>query len=445
MTARRWRVATRRQRRAHSEERFGFDEWMQFITSGNAVFPITGINTTLGGTKREPLEHSFPGYVRGIFKRNSIAFSCMELRRAVFSEVTFRFAQVNNGKRGQLFGTAALDVLEKPWPNGTMGDLASRMIQDTDLAGNFYAVRRGNTIYRRSPEKMRIVLTGDPRVDEFVDIAGYVYLPNGDGGPQSTYLPTEVCHWAPIPDPEALYRGMSWLTPVIREIEADGAATDHKTSYFRNGATPNFAVTLPQDVMTQEQFEDFRTKMLSAHRGPKNAYKTLYLAPGADVKPLGATLEQLAFNDTQGRDESRIAAAAGVPAVLAGLKESLQGSSLNTGTQGQARRRFADGTMRPLYRSAAASLQTLVPAPSASSILWYDDSQVAFFREDRADSAEIQVNKATMISTLVAAGYEPESVVRAVEAEDMTLLTHTGLYSVQLQPPATAAPAPAPL
>jgi hypothetical protein len=30
-----------------------------------------------------------------------------------------------------------------------------------------------------------------------------------------------VAHWSPIPDPLANFRGMSWLTPVLREIDAD--------------------------------------------------------------------------------------------------------------------------------------------------------------------------------------------------------------------------------
>jgi hypothetical protein len=120
--------------------------------------------------------------------------------------------------------------------------------------------------------------------------------------------------------------------------------------------------------------------------------------------------------------------------VIVGLKESMQGSSLNSGNYGQARRRFADGTMRPLFRSAASALETLVTPPNSGAILWYDDSQVAFFREDRADSAEIFYKKALTVESLVRAGYEPATVQDAVDNEDLRSLVHTGLFSVQLQP-----------
>lgn len=425
-------MATLRDRRAaarQSETRYSFDEFVKWKTVGNTTFPA-GVGTVTLGPGGKRAEGSDDHLVH--YRTNSTVFSCMLLRQSVFAEITFRYANVNNGRIGKLFGTPSLDLLAKPWPNGTTGELATRMIQDVDLAGNFFAVRHNNRLYRRDPRRMAIVLTGDPLTDEFVDVAGYVYQPVSGG--MFTYLPSEVCHWSPIPDPEATYRGMSWLTPVLREINADNAAQDHKANFFANGATPNIVVKFPEDVMDEDEFERFKAKMHQDYGGVTNAYKTLYLAPGADLEVVGTNLVQLAFDETQGRDETRIAAAGGVPAALVGLKESLKGSSLNTGNYSAARRRFADATMRPLYRSAAAALETLVPAPDASK-LWYDDGQVAFFREDRGDAATIENTKAISIRQLVDAGYTPETVVEAVEAEDMTLLEHSGLFSVQLQPP----------
>ena len=39
--------------------------------------------------------------------------------------------------------------------------------------------------------------------------------------------------------------------------------------------------------------------------------------------------------------------------------------------------------------------------------------------------------------TLVDGGFDPDSVIAAVTTGDMTLLTHSGTLSVQLQPPGT--------
>lgn len=432
-------MATHRQlRRLEAANRNGFDDYQAWIKMAGAQFPVQ--TSALLGV--DPLPDASVAAFTEIYKTNGVVSACMAVRQRIFSEVTFRFAQVTNGKTGRMFGTPELEILEKPWPNGTTGELAARMIQDADLAGNFYAVRVGKRLYRRDPAKTSIILSGDPAEDEFVDVLGYAYRPNGKQGPTYTYTPDEMCHWSPEPDPEHPYRGMSWITPILREIRSDNAATDAKAKTFANGMTPNLIVKFPEDVMNQDQFDRFKAKMESEYAGSAKSGKTMYLAPGADVEVVGANFQEMDFANTQGRDETRIASRAGVPAVIVGLKESLAGSSLNQGNYAAARRSLADITMRPLYRSAAAALETIVPAPQGkgASRLWYDDSGVAFFREDRGDAATIQSTQATTIKAYIDAGFDPESVIAAVEAEDRSLLKHSGLYSVQLQPAGAITP-----
>lgn len=424
---------TLRSRRA-PEERYGWNDYVQWVTSGQYAFP-TGVATTYANGRAETFGDDFTGYTH-IAKNHGIVAACIAIRASVFAEVRFRYQQFAGGQPAGLFGNASLDILDRPWPNGSTGELAARMIQDADLGGNFYAVRRGNRIYRRRPDKVVIALTGDPDADEFVDVAGYLYYPKGvqAGGQFYVYDPADVVHWSPLPDPEAEYKGMSWLTPVLREIRTDRAAQQYKQDYFDNAASPNMVVKTPEQVMTQEQFDMFVARLRAEHSGAGNRHKQLFLAPGADVEVIGANLQDLDLSNSVGRDEARIASAAGVPAVILGLKESMQGSSLNAGNYGQARRRFADGTMKPLYRSAAAALEKVVQVPSGAR-LWYDDSQVAFFREDRKDAADIFAVKAQAARTLIDAGFEADTVTDAVNVEDITRLNHSGLYSVQLQAP----------
>jgi len=71
--------------------------------------------------------------------------------------------------------------------------------------------------------------------------------------------------------------------------------------------------------------------------------------------------------------------------------------------------------------------------------LWYD-ARIPFMREDAGDIAAIQSQEATVIATLIREGFTAESVVLAVKNNDWTLLKHSGLMSVQLQPPGTEPP-----
>jgi hypothetical protein len=158
------------------------------------------------------------------------------------------------------------------------------------------------------------------------------------------------------------------------------------------------------------------------------------VAGGADPKPLSFDFSQLDFARLAGRAETRIAAAAGVHPVIVGFSEGLQGSSLNAGNYAQVRRRFVDGTLRPLWRAAAEALGRLVDVP-AGARLWYDDRDIAFLRQDVAEEARIRQTQAQTIVTLIRDGFEPESAVEAVITGDLRRLRHTGLISAQLRPP----------
>jgi phage portal protein BeeE len=226
---------------------------------------------------------------------------------------------------------------------------------------------------------------------------------------------------------------MSRITPVIREVQADSGMTMHKDSYLSKGATPNMIVKLDT---TPEDFERFVGKFKAMHEGAANAYKTLFLAAGADATVVGSNFQQMSFKEVQGAGETRIAAASGIHPVIVGLSEGMQGSSLNAGNFNSARRLTADKTLRPLWRNWCGSVSSVINVPSASE-LWVDLSDVAFLREDEKDAAEIQSTQSQSIKALVEAGYTPETVVDAVISGDFSRLKHSGLYSVQLQPPGT--------
>jgi phage portal protein BeeE len=431
-----------RRQRAQTDGRKAWSE-PNFWDLDRLRYPFLGSSSL--GSEREQIENDFEGYVQSIYKGDGPIFALMMVRQLVFSEARFQFRRITRGRPGDLFGDKALSILEKPWTNGTTGDLLSRMIQDVDLAGNAFIARVPGTdrLRRLRPDWVTIVSRSRSEPTLYgaaldAELLGYYYSPRAPGAATDTLLlPSQVAHFAPIPDPTAHWRGMSWLTPVLREISSDLAATRHKLSFFEHGATPSLAVRLDASV-TPEMFQRFKALMDENHAGADNAYKTLYLGGGADITPLTMDLRQLDFKNTQGAGESRLAAAAGVPSTIVGFSEGLQGSSLNAGNYGSARRRFADATMRPLWRNVAGSLASLIEVPGNAE-LWFDDRDIAFLRDDRKDSAEIQQAKAAAIRQLVDAGYEPKSVVAAIEAEDMTLLTHTGLYSVQLQPPGKTA------
>lgn len=403
------------------------------------------VNGLYAGREVERIANSLESYTQAAFSQSGVLFSVIAVRALVFSGVRFLWQQLKRGQTGDLFDSFDLRVLSTPWVGGTTQDLLLRMELDATLAGNSYWLRDRNELVRLRPDWVQVIL--EPRMIQGNMVGhrkiGFAYWEGGyrQNGPEpALFRPSEVAHYAPMPDPLAVYRGMSWITPVIPQIIGDKEMTRHKNSFFANAATPQLSVSLDKAV-SREQFEAFIDKFDDKYTGSQNAYKTMFLGGGADVKVIGTNFQQMDFSNVQGKSETLIAAAGGVPPIIVGLSEGL--ASATYSNYSQARRRFADGTLHPLWANAAGSLGQLFnrpkDLPGTSARLWYDASENPFLLEDRKDAAEIEGRKASTIRQLIDAGFKPESVVSAVQAEDMSRLQHSGLYSVQLQPPGTVA------
>ncbi|MGZ0231119.1 phage portal protein [Streptomyces sp. CPS1] len=412
------------------------DEWAQYFQFGDFGYPI--LQTSMSSIDEEQIAIT----ASAAYKTNGPVYALVLARLQVFSQARFQWTRFQGGQPTQLFGSPELSVLERPWPGGTTGDLLARMELHASLAGNAYVRRtKADRLNMLRPDWVIVVLGSQtdaqyPSEAPDVEVVGYVYkAPNC----AMQFFPVDgsngrVAHYAPVPDPDFNFLGMSWITPVLREMQADSLATEHKARFFQNAATPNMAIKFDPSV-NLEQVKEFKELMEEDHRGAWNAYKTLYLGGGADPKVIGADMKQLDFAATQGKGESRLAAAAGVPPSWVGFSEGLQGSALNAGNFNSARRRFADGTMQHLWTNAAASLEVLLTPPDSGSSLWFDTRSVAFMREDAGDLAGIQQKQAQTITALVRDGFTAKSAVDAVTNNDWGRLVHTGLTSVQLQPP----------
>lgn len=368
------------------------------------------------------------------YANSAVVFGLIGTRMRLFSQAEFKWQNLTDKS---LFGNPDLGILENPWPGATASELLARMEQDVSLAGNAYVRRAGDRLERLRPDKVTIVsqIMPDGNGGEIREVVGYAFDPgHTDEDRKPDFYPVdEVVHWSPEPDPTANYRGMSWLTAVLREIDADQELTDYKRSYLENAATPNMLIKYAQKL-GPDRVKGIAQAVRERHGGVDNAFKTLVLDEGADVTVLGNSLKDMAFDAVQAAGENRIAVASQVPAIIAGLKEGL--ASATYSNYEQAMRRFADLWARPQWESVCAALSKLVNVP-AGARLWFDVTGVAALRQGEKERADTMAVNASAASTLIQAGYEAASVTAAITSGDMSLLKHTGLVSVQMQAPGT--------
>lgn len=451
------RVSARAARLGRGDEsRFGIDDWIsQYLIPsagqfqfGGVTYPfggLSGLSQTLAGTRAAEIANSLPGY-RAALQQCPPAFAAQMFRALVLSQARFTFRNPPWHPRTprRQFSNGDLQVLERPWPNGTTGDLVSRMEWHAGLAGNAFVLRQPRRLRVMRPD-WTAILYGSETEPEWpsgaldAELLGYVHANRGIGnGEPRLLLPADVAHWAPLPDPEMTGLGMSWLTPAIREMQVDRLATEHQVRFFEQGATPNLVIKgIP--AMDRTKFDELVAMMEADHAGVANAYRTLYLVAGADAQVIGSNLVDLDLKGIQGARETRLSVLSRVPAALLGISEGLSGSSLNAGNFSAARRLFTDSWLSPTLQGLAASLSTIMTVP-ADAELWTDTTDMPILREDAKDAAEIEQVKANTIATYVKEGFTPASAVAAVRGQDITLLQHAGLVSVQLWEPGGESP-----
>ena len=440
---------------SRDESRYSIDTWIsQYLipsagqfTYGGQSYPYgygQGLNQTLAGNRVVEIANSIPGY-RMALQQCPPAFAAQMVRSLVLSQARFTFRnRMSAATPRWTFGNRDLSLLERPWVNATTGDLLARMEWHAGLAGNSFVLKRPGRLRVLRPDWTAILYGSEMEPDWAsgaldAELIGYVYRNRGTEDPH-LLLPEDVAHWAPLPDPEMTGLGMSWLTPAIREMQLDRVSTEHKVRFFEQGATPNLVVKgVP--AVSRTQFEELVSEMEDRHAGVANAYRTLYLTAGADASVIGANLAELDLENVQGATETRIAILSRVPAALLGISKGLTGSSLNAGNLAMTRRIFSDTWVYPALQDVASSLASIVNVP-ADAELWFDTADMPILREDAKDAADIEAIKADTINGYVKEGFTPESAIAAVRAQDVSLLKHTGLVSVQLQPPGERLPAP---
>ena len=394
--------------------RAGFNESM---ASGAAVYL-----GSYGDPGKEKALTNLVGAARDAYQSNGAVFAVILVRLALFSEARFVFQSLVDK---HVYGSQDLLILERPWPNCTTGELLARMEQDLSLAGNAYLWKaEPDRLVRLPPDEVTII--SEERhgpTGHYREVVGYDWdpapvqnvAPGTDNRSEQaqTFSVDEIAHWSPYPDPRAQFRGMSWLTPVLRDVQGDSAMTGYKIAYLDNAAAPNLLIRYQQKL--RPDTVDSIVERMKARYSGSNAFRTFVLDQGADATVLNNSLEQMSFATTQEAGVLRICMASGVDPILLGL-----GGTRAAVTYEQAMRRLGDITTRPLWRSACAAVQKLVPnVPPAGVRLWFDTSDIAALRQSETERGQTSQVQAAALLTVVQAGYTRESAVAFLGSGDV--------------------------
>jgi len=391
------------------------DGYWEGMASGAAV-----LTTSYASPDREAVMPQMTAWAQNSYTNNAIVFAAFLVRMALFCEARFQF-QAKDDKH--LFGNTALAKLEEPWPGGKGMDLLARLEQDTGWVGNAYIwdAPGEDRLVRLRPDWTTIVseLVQVPGGGQFRRVIGYWVEPPkstiGQGRGQM-YPADEVVHWAPIPDPVADFRGMSWLTPVYRDVQGDDGMTQYKIKYLDNAASPNLLIRYTQKL-SPGTVDAVRERVTARYAGAGNAFRTLVLDQGADATVIGNSFSQMDFTNVMSAGTERILAASQVPAVLVGL-EPLRGAG--RGFQ-ESMQKFANLWARPQWQSVCGALEQIVDMPTGNR-LWFDTSGIAALQDGEMERGQTALVKSQALLACRQAGYTRDSAVAFVDSGDVGLL-----------------------
>jgi hypothetical protein len=392
------------------------DGYWEGMASGASV-----LTTSYASPDREPVLPQLAAYAQQANSSNAIIFAAILVRMSLFSEARFAF-QAKDDRH--LFGTTALAKLEEPFgPESTTGHLLARMEQDAFLAGNAYIwdPPGEDRLVRLRPDWVTIVSERVRVADSgwYRRPVAYWFEPPRSlmSRDEGFLVPAAECvHWAPIPDPQADFRGMSPLTPIARDLAGDDGMTRYKLRYLQNDASPNVIIKYAQKLQ-ESTIDKIRERTAARYAGPDNAGKTLVLDQGADLTLVGNSLSQMDFSGVSSVGVERILAACAVPGVLVGL-EPLRGAGRGFG---ESMTKFANLWARPEWRSACGALEKITDVP-AGNRLWFDVADIQALQEGETARAQAALVRAQALLAHHQAGYDLMSAVAAVESGDLTQL-----------------------
>ena len=395
-----------------------FDQWAQIRVSGESLYGFLAPDDAMT-------------YERA-FRVSPPVHAAVTKRQALYSEARFAMQRMRNGRPGDLFPDRSVAIInDHP-------DLLSIWELDVSHGGNAYAFEHQGRLVLPRPNRVEVLimeLSETPMSLPFAkEVMGYRVLDVEHGQDEALLVESDrMAHYIERPDPVKPWRGLSWISVAHRDVLGDDLMTRHKQKFFEHAATPNLVIKSPA-ALTDEQFDRLREMTDRRYAGVENAHKTLLLEGGADVQVVGADIaNSSAFTSLQDNYEARISLVSQVPAPVLGI---LLGQNPTYNNYQTALRSFIDLWARPAWRRTAHALSKLVNVPGDAR-LWYDARDIAALQQDSSDEADIRAKDAQTARTLTDGGYDPASVVAFLASGDPTVLTHTGLLPVQVQPPGT--------
>ena len=155
----------------------------------------------------------------------------------------------------------------------------------------------------------------------------------------------EMIHLKMFNPSHSSFRGMSPITALRQELEADFSAAKFNNSFFKNGAVPNGVITTDKEVQIDiKTLRKLKKEWYSNHGGAENAHKTAFLLNGMKYNTMQITQKDMEWMEGRKFSRESIMAIFGVNSFVAGFYSD---GTITRATALASMRAFWENTLIP--------------------------------------------------------------------------------------------------
>jgi len=328
------------------------------------------------------METDFWTLIRQGYKASSAVSACVRALAFSFPEPQLiAYKETKDGEQP----AGSTDALQKliRQPNQDMGEaeFMQFVITYASCGGNVYIWKERNQagrVVRLWPwhDGQVSIVPGKSSKDGLV--AGYLF-DVGDGR-KIPLSKKDVFQWKWMIDPEQPWKGIGAIEFASRDVNSDTESSRYTYAMFKNNAIPPVAVTLTEGDELNEEVVKRLQKGWKKRYGGNNTGAPAFLQAGMTIQKLGMNMQELDLSNLKNIPESRICAAFGVPATIAGLYVGLKRSDYG---DGMARKSYTETTLVALWRSySSEATMALSDEFGGGYQLRYDLNQVKALAEN---------------------------------------------------------------
>jgi len=264
--------------------------------------------------------------------------ACVRVLSDAAASLPLKLYRDTTGGRIEVRSGHTYDLLQRPAPATTSGNLIGTLVANLVLHGTAYLAK-----YRDADGNIAQLGTLSPervfwRVKDGVPVYTITLL---DGSVQQA-TPRDLIHLRGLSIDG--YQGVSPVQLCADAIALSAAMIQHAGRYFQNDARPSGLLRVPAGPQADEQVENLRAAWEGRHSGAQGAHRIAVVTGEISFDSISMNPEQSQFAELRQQAVTQIARAFRVPPWMIAASDASSLTYSNAETQSQA---FVDHSLRP--------------------------------------------------------------------------------------------------